>query len=105
MGSGILNRLFGGAGGDTLRGRNGNDKLFGQNGSDSLFGEDGNDALDGGPQTDACSGGPGTDTLANCEFGSASVGPAESELLADNEAEAPYALLPEAWISRPGAPE
>jgi hypothetical protein len=65
-------RLFGGAGLDTLLGGDGadsldggteDDRLFGGAGLDTLLGGDGADSLDGGIGNDLLSGGTGNDTL------------------------------------------
>jgi Ca2+-binding RTX toxin-like protein len=47
-GDGAANLLWGGDGNDVLIGRNGNDSLFGMNGNDSLQGGEGGDFLHGG---------------------------------------------------------
>ncbi|HEV2747786.1 MAG TPA: sulfatase-like hydrolase/transferase [Allosphingosinicella sp.] len=82
VGSGLANRIEGGAGEDTLRGQSGsdalhggddkdllfagfgNDSVNGEGGDDLLFGELGNDAVDGGGGRDRLLGQEGADTLA-----------------------------------------
>src|SRR5690606_23177235 len=56
-------KLYGGAGNDTLDGGTGNDKLYGDSGNDTLNGGSGNDYLDGGAGNDTLNGGSGNDTL------------------------------------------
>jgi hypothetical protein len=67
-----FDRLFGGAGDDTLRGGDsrdrmhggsGNDTAFGEAGRDVLFGHRGDDRLFGGGGDDVIFGGPGADTV------------------------------------------
>ena len=55
--------ILGGAGNDTLEGRNGSDSLSGGAGNDSLNGGSGNDFLDGGSGSDTLDGGYGEDSL------------------------------------------
>ncbi len=55
--------LTGGAGADTLNGKNGNDYLYGGAGVDTLDGKDGNDYLYGGVGDDTLNGSYGNDVL------------------------------------------
>jgi Ca2+-binding RTX toxin-like protein len=55
--------IDGGAGNDTISGRNGDDVLIGGDGADSLSGENGNDTLLGGLGNDSLNGGAGHDVL------------------------------------------
>jgi Ca2+-binding RTX toxin-like protein len=55
--------LWGGPGGDVLRGGSAADKLIGGPGKDVLSGRAGNDAIFGGPGRDFLNGGPGDDML------------------------------------------
>ncbi|GIT90467.1 hypothetical protein JANAI62_00510 [Jannaschia pagri] len=55
--------LTGGADNDTLRGGRGDDTLNGDSGSDRLEGDDGDDRLSGGSYADTLRGGAGDDTL------------------------------------------
>jgi len=58
-----IERLSGGAGGDTLRGDAGANALFGNAGNDLLEGRQGNDTLSGGDGNDTLRGGAGNDTI------------------------------------------
>ena len=55
--------LFGGADADRLEGWVGNDVLYGGTGADSLTGDSGNDLLEGGSAFDVLDGGYGDDTV------------------------------------------
>jgi Ca2+-binding RTX toxin-like protein len=55
--------VFGGTEGDTIDGGTGTDSLSGGAGADSLFGNDGADTLDGGEGADTLRGGAGGDLL------------------------------------------
>lgn len=56
--------MIGGAGNDSLSGREGSDTLYGDNGNDSLIGGNGADFLRGGNGNDALFGGAGDDNVA-----------------------------------------
>ncbi|MFN6338975.1 MAG: calcium-binding protein [Cyanobacteriota bacterium] len=89
MTDGSTEFIFGGAGNDSIDGRDGsdvlaggagNDYLKGQNGSDALFGESGNDVLEGGDggygndSNDLLDGGDGADILSGREGGDTLIG-------------------------------
>jgi hypothetical protein len=59
-----VDRMWGGAGADTLAGGDANDLLGGGDGDDTLLGELGNDRILGGPGNDRSDGGPDNDRLA-----------------------------------------
>ncbi len=61
--SGLADRLYGGAGDDTLKGNGGDDYLEGNADSDTLYGDDGLDILIGGAGIDWLYGGSDGDTL------------------------------------------
>ena len=58
-----MDRLFGGAGNDTLSGGSYDDQLFGEAGNDNLDGGAGDDTLQGDSGNDVLSGGYGGDML------------------------------------------
>ncbi len=62
-GDALANLLNGFDGNDTLLGHDGNDTLFGGNGDDSIDGGDGSDSIDGGAQADTIHAGNGNDTV------------------------------------------
>ncbi|HEX8586035.1 MAG TPA: M10 family metallopeptidase C-terminal domain-containing protein [Allosphingosinicella sp.] len=71
-GNASANRLYAGAGNDTLHGLGGNDQiegnggndiLFGGDGADGMWGNDGDDTIEGGAGQDSLSGGAGNDIL------------------------------------------
>lgn len=70
-GDGGANILFGRAGDDTLDGRSGTDQLYGDAGNDTLLGGRGNDVLRGGTGADRLEGGAGTD---QADYGTAAAG-------------------------------
>jgi Ca2+-binding RTX toxin-like protein len=89
-GGGLADRMYGGAGADTLNGLGGadylegnadNDVLNGGAGKDTLLGGSGNDLLDGGGDEDTLLGGSGDDTLAGGSEGDALYGGAGNDLL------------------------
>ena len=63
-----VNRLFGGAGNDTIMGGGGSasdgDIIKGGAGNDKLYGGQGDDTLEGGPGADQLFGGPDSDTIS-----------------------------------------
>ena len=58
-----FDRLYGGAGADTLAGGRANDRLYGGTGNDVLHGGSGSDRLFGGPGDDLLYGGPSRDSF------------------------------------------
>ena len=62
-GTGIGERLEGGAQGDRIRGMDGADELFGHGGNDRIVGGKGDDRIDGGAGDDDLVGGGGRDTF------------------------------------------
>jgi Ca2+-binding RTX toxin-like protein len=56
-------RVFAGAGNDTIRGGGGDDLLYGQQGNDQQYGDAGNDLMDAGLGDDTLFGGDGNDVL------------------------------------------
>jgi hypothetical protein len=63
LGTDRSDKLFGDAGGNTIRGLLGNDRLYGLAGADCLFGGVGNDLLSGGDGDDVLHGEAGHDRL------------------------------------------
>ena len=61
--------VYGGGGSDALCGADGQDQLFGEAGEDFLFGGGGDDVLDGGSEHDVCVGNAqvNADTAIQCE--------------------------------------
>ncbi|MEM9792313.1 MAG: calcium-binding protein [Pseudomonadota bacterium] len=68
-GSGARNTLSGGDGDDEISGRGGNDDVFGNAGADVLLGNGGSDFLDGGTAKDTLNGGTGNDRLLGAAGG------------------------------------
>jgi VCBS repeat-containing protein len=59
----VADTIYGGAGNDTIDGKNGNDTLYGGSGNDTLIGGQGDDTLYGGSGSDTIEGGSGDDAI------------------------------------------
>lgn len=80
-GNALDNRMIGTAGGDKLYGGAGNDSIQGLDGDDWLYGEAGKDNLNGGAGNDMLYGGAGADTLIGGEGNDRIWGGADADII------------------------